>query len=243
MGVALVRGLMAITFVSLASIATNTSKAFADYAITKPAGPYVFTLKPDGQPEPFDVESSGWQDHQLVWIEICDGEPATAVGWSPGLDCDNRSSPAAAAATASGTVTFPADNRNYAILPFEGASPSGNFDCLTKNEIPSDAKETTATDPTGKTYTYYELSANDTKARDGVPLEPGTRAWTNCQLRVASNYTAATNDQRFITLLFPLAHDPKQSSNTTLYVAIAVAFFGVIAAAGMVLVRRRRAAL
>ena len=231
---------MAASVVLLGAIATPSSRAFADYTIATPTNPYVYSLKPDGQPRSFDVESGGWRHFQLVWIEICDGEPATAVGWSVGLDCDDQTSPSAAAASATGTVRFSANNRNSAIVPFHGASPNGSFNCLAKNEIPSDAKATTATDSTGRKYTYYSLSANDTKARDGVPLNPSTQAWTSCQLRVASNYANATDDQRFITLLLPSGPDPKPaSSNTALYASLGAAAFVLIAAGGLFLIRRR----
>jgi hypothetical protein len=112
---------------------------------------------------------------------------------------------------------------------------------VAKNEIPSDAKPTTLKDANGKPFTFYTLSARDTKAPDGTPLAPSTRAWTTCQLRVASNYAAATNDQQFLTLKFPQGKDPTSSSSSTApYVIGAVAVVVIAAVGGFFVVRRRR---
>jgi hypothetical protein len=140
-------------------------------------------------------------------------------------------------------VTFPTNNSNYAIVPFHGASPSGTFDCVSKDEIPADARRLTGQDASGKAFTYYVLSPQDTKAPDGVALAPQTRAWTSCQLRVASNYTTATNDQRFSTLLFPSGKDPaSRSSSTALYIAIGIAAVAIVAGSSFLFLRRRRVA-
>lgn len=238
-GIPVKRLLLVLATVPFAILPILASKAFADYKITKPSNPYVFVLNTHGVPVPFDVQSTGWRFHQLVFIEICDGKPATAAGWSPGLDCDDETSPAPVAASATGMVTFPANNSNFAIVTFHGASPNGSFNCLAKNEIPRDAIPKTQRDTNGRPFTYYLLSAKDKKAPDGASLSPASFAWTDCQLRVASNYASATNDQQFISLVWPAINDPAGSSGTSpgLYAAIGVGVILVLGSAYFVLRR------
>lgn len=180
---------------SLIGLTTWPSAAFAT-VVTEPASnPFTVPLDIKGNALPFTVASGGWPYHQLVYIEICDGLPATARGWSPAQDCDNQTSPSAAAANANGDVNFPAGSRNYAIRDVHGASPNGQFNCLAPSEIPADATRM----PDGS----WMLSANDTRTAAGIALNTSTPAWNGCQLRISSNNAYATADQQFIRLSIP----------------------------------------
>ena len=186
---------MIFILVTAVAVLSNQKSAWAT-EITQPnTNPFVIPLDSHLTALPFTVFSTGWPNHQLVYIEICDGEPTTKPGWSPAGHCDNQSSPSPAAADSLGNVIFPAGSPNFSIVDFHGASPNGQFNCVAPSELPGDS---TAGADGSRT-----LSARDTQAADGVPLNPATPAWTQCQLRVSTNNAYTTTDQRFITLLIP----------------------------------------
>ena len=197
-GLRLLRTVFAFMIFILVTGVAVLSKQTSAWAteITQPsASPFVIPLDSHLAALPFTVSSTGWPSHQLVYIEICDGEPTTRPGWSPASHCDNQTSPSPAAADSHGNVTFPAGSQNFSIIDFHGASPNGQFNCVAPSELPGDS----AVGPDGS----RTLSPRDTQAADGVALNPDTPAWTQCQLRVSSNNSYSTTDQRFMTLLIP----------------------------------------
>jgi len=111
-----------------------SAPAFAG-SITSPTGsPYVYTSL-----SPVDVSVTGYSPTSSVYIEQCDGVSPSAPGWSPTADCDNGTSPAAGITNGSGAYTFKASDINHAFTPFEGESPSGQFNCLYPGQAnPSD---------------------------------------------------------------------------------------------------------
>ncbi len=128
-----IRKILAVLGVGAAGAMLMSAPAFAG-SITAPTGsPYVYTSL-----LPVDVSVSGYTNGQQVYIEQCDGVSPSAPGWSPTTDCDNGTSPSAgivgSGSNASGTYTFKASDINHAFTPFEGESPSGQFNCLYPGE-------------------------------------------------------------------------------------------------------------
>src|SRR6202042_3365621 len=73
-----------------------------------------------------------------VFIEICDGTPASTPGWDPNANCDLGSSPSPQiAATGTGNVTYAATNGGNSIVDFRGQSPQGFFNCVAAEDIPA----------------------------------------------------------------------------------------------------------
>lgn len=108
--------------------------AFAG-TITQPTGnPFVVPGNASGAPLPFTITASGFMPGSLVYVEQCDGTPATAQGWSPTANCDLGSSPAAAIVSGNGVATFAASDTNHAFHPFEGVSPQGLINCLSPHD-------------------------------------------------------------------------------------------------------------
>jgi hypothetical protein len=103
--------------------------------ITQPST-IPFTVPGDsiGNPVAFDVTVSGFSPGALVYVEQCDGTPPTTQGWSPTVNCDLGSSPAASIVASDGTAAFLASDANHAFVPFKGPSPQGLFNCLSPND-------------------------------------------------------------------------------------------------------------
>jgi hypothetical protein len=95
-----------------------------------PISPFKVPSNALGQPVPFTIQANGFAPGALVFLEVCDGTPSTAVGWNPNINCDLGTAPAAVAANASGVALFPAGDPNKQFKPFRGASPQGMFNCL-----------------------------------------------------------------------------------------------------------------
>ena len=103
--------------------------------ITEPASnPFTVPGDPAGNPLSFDVSVAGFKAGGLVYVEQCDGTPPTTQGWSPTVNCDLGTSPAAAVVAGDGTATFAANDPNHAFVPFKGPSPQGLFNCLATND-------------------------------------------------------------------------------------------------------------
>jgi hypothetical protein len=99
--------------------------------ITAPTGnPFIVPGNAAGQPQAFTVSASGFVAGDLVFVEQCDGVAVSTPGWDPSINCDLGTSPAAAIASATGTVTFPTTDVNRRFQPFKGPSPQGQFNCL-----------------------------------------------------------------------------------------------------------------
>ncbi len=79
---------------------------------------------------PVTIVAAGYTPGSHVYVEQCDGTSPSDPQWSPTVDCDLGTSPAAASADGQGRVVFDARDRNHAFRPFEGTSPEGLFNCL-----------------------------------------------------------------------------------------------------------------
>lgn len=105
--------------------------ALAATTVTEPSDqPVRVGVDAQGYPAPVTVVARGFEPYASVYIEQCNGKTPGDGEWSPGLDCDFGSAPAAAIADASGVVTFAAGDRNHAVRPFFGAGPQRLFNCL-----------------------------------------------------------------------------------------------------------------
>jgi hypothetical protein len=104
--------------------------------ITSPSSPFSWPGDSNGNPTTTtDISVTGFQAHQLVYLEMCDGKPSTASGWDPTIDCDAAAGPnAALQMDANGAGTFSHTDHNHAFTPIKGTQPSGNFDCLSPND-------------------------------------------------------------------------------------------------------------
>lgn len=124
-------GLGALVFFGVVAVsALGSTSAFAT-TITEPTGGTVtVTVDDSGYAAPFTVKAKGFEPYANVFIEQCNGRPPSASGWSPTIDCDLGSSPAAAIADANGVATFAADDPNHALYPFVGPGPQELFNCL-----------------------------------------------------------------------------------------------------------------
>jgi hypothetical protein len=170
------RKTLAVLGAGLAGAVLLAMPALAVPTISSPSN--GFNVPGDGSGNatvPFDVSVSGYGASQNVFIELCDGKPSSTPGWSPGLDCDNGTSPAAGITDANGNFTFHANDPNHQFPPPTvdlKHPPTGAFECFAPGE---------------------------SQPNDGLPH------WTNCQLRSSTNNGAATTDQAFITLTMPAA--------------------------------------
>ena len=120
---------------ALTAFWVSAEPAGAATSITTPStNPFVVPGDAGGLPQPFTVSAAGFAVGANVFVEQCDGVAATAPGWDPTINCDLGSSPAAAVADASGNVSFPVADPNFAFKPFKGMSPQGLFNCLSLND-------------------------------------------------------------------------------------------------------------
>jgi hypothetical protein len=143
----LTRALAAFAIVG-ATLALGSHAAGADPRVEEPTDdPVVVEVADDGWPAAVTVTVSGWEPYQSVYIEQCNGRTPEDDDWSPALDCDPGSAPAAAVADDAGVATFRADDPNHALRPFVGASPQRLFNCLgpdapsPDNEIDADFRD------------------------------------------------------------------------------------------------------
>jgi hypothetical protein len=98
--------------------------------IVQPAArPFVVPADTRGRPLPFTIVAAGFQPGRAVLVEQCDGKSPSAPSWSPTLNCDLGSSPAAVIAGSDGRAVFDAHDHNHAFTPFVGESPEALFSC------------------------------------------------------------------------------------------------------------------
>ena len=172
---------LAVMMLALAAnaVVLSANAAFATGgAITAPSGnPFKVPGTQPGAPKSFTISANGFATGAVVKVEICDGlNPAsTAPAWDLSTDCDLGSQTAGQSSPGtSSTITFPAGDANFGIVPFNGASPQDLFTCYRP--------------------TQWATANNGT-------VDPTTDlpAWNNCQIRVAST----TSDQVFSTMILP----------------------------------------
>src|ERR1700710_518647 len=64
--------------------------------IVSPAGsPFAVPGDAAGTPQPFTIVATGFTPTSLVYVEQCDGIEPTTKDWSPTVNCDLGTSPAA----------------------------------------------------------------------------------------------------------------------------------------------------
>jgi hypothetical protein len=126
------RRLLRVTPLVLAMFVMLTApSAHGATKVVEPSGnPVVVHLDPSGRPIPFTITVSGFAPLAQVFVEQCDGTSPQDPRWSPTVDCDLGTQPAGKRASADGTVTFPAADRNYGFRPVRGQSPEQLFNCL-----------------------------------------------------------------------------------------------------------------
>jgi hypothetical protein len=137
----LVRALIAAALLGVGVVAMPMDAYAA--TITEPSGDTVEVgLDAEKYPAPFTVTAEGFEPYTNVFIEQCNGRPPSAANWTPTIDCDFGSAPAAAIADENGRVTFSATDRNHAPFLFVGPSPQELFNCLSpKMQSPGNLME------------------------------------------------------------------------------------------------------
>jgi hypothetical protein len=195
-------GLVAVATLSASMVALSATSASA--AIVEPAsGSYTVQLDAKGDPIPFTIEASGYAPDEPVYLEICDGVPATKAGWSPTVDCDGTTSGAAVAANGKGIATFAAGGQSEVLL-FRGASPTRSFNCVAPADIvrlapPASGMGNVDLSPR---QSYPPAGDSGYNADEPKPLaaDRALPSWDDCQVRIASTNEEATTDQQFVTL-------------------------------------------
>ncbi|MGZ4799439.1 MAG: Calx-beta domain-containing protein [Acidimicrobiia bacterium] len=120
---------------TVAATLVGVGPASAATSITAPTGnPFTVPGDVSGNPTPFTVSVAGFPATTNVYIEQCDGNLPTALGWDPTTNCDLGSSPAPVVADGAGNATFDLADANHAFHPFKGSSPQGLFNCLSPND-------------------------------------------------------------------------------------------------------------
>jgi hypothetical protein len=242
-----------------ALLALTVAPAFAatptgNEMVTSPSSP--FTVPVDSNGDPVDnqfpaVTGTGYQPG-IVNIQVCDGLPESAPGWSPESDCDAVTATGQVPVTATGTFDFKGQGINNEVFAFRGLSPSGQFNCLAPQDNPNSTSTFNAAgfDPTSANGVNQVIIDPNEDAID--PTVPSYGASTvgkaggstaPCQLKIAySNQTKSTSDQ-FISLVLP--NTAATGPGTTVPespLAIALPIGGVVlfGAAGALLYRKRR---
>ena len=128
-----VRGAV-VGLVGVAAALVRADVAFAATITTPNTNAFHVSADSNHNPLPFTIVATGYVPGSLVSVEQCDGKSPSAPGWSPTVDCDLGSAPAAAIADANGQVTFNANDPNRAFTPFKGESPQGLFNCLASGQ-------------------------------------------------------------------------------------------------------------
>jgi hypothetical protein len=193
-----------------ASASAVTSK------ITEPSSsPYAVPADAARTPQPFTIAATGFRPGSLVYVEQCDGVAPTSANWTPTLNCDIGSSPAAAVVDSRGVATFKADDRNHAFHPFVGASPQQVFNCV--------APGAAAPKNTLKTFTNCRVRVSSSNA-----AETPDQAFLVMTLPAGQATSTSSSSS--------------SSSNVGLIVALVVAAMIVIAGAWLFITRRRHAA-
>lgn len=200
------------TWVALAVFAILAApSAQAASKVIEPTGdPVVVHVDAKGKPIPFTIKVSGFAPLAQVFVEQCDGSSPQAPHWSPTVDCDLGTQPAPIRASADGTATFPAGDRNFGFKPVRGQSPEQLFNCL---------------------------APGDPKPGNGLPSSTAcqVRIATN-YTTVTSDQVFFTI--RFAAQSSLSSSSSSSSSNSTLVVVMVVA--GVLVAAALVTLGARR---
>ena len=164
---------LAVMMLALAAnaVVLSANTAFATGGtITAPSGnPFKVPGTQPGAPESFTISANGFATGAVVKVEICDGlNPAsTAPAWDLSTDCDLGSQTAGQSSPGtSSTITFPAGDANFGVVPFNGPSPQSLFTCYTP--------------------TQWATANNGT-------VDPTTDlpAWNNCQISHVDNVRSA----------------------------------------------------
>jgi hypothetical protein len=245
---------MAAAKVGVISAAAAGTVAFvgappASAAILKPASrPYVVALNAKGDPEPFTIRASGYEPQEPVYLEICDGGPATEAGWSPTVDCDGTTSGAAVAANGQGVATFAVGGQSEVLL-FRGASPTRSFNCLAPADINRAATPKAGMGNVVPSAHRTYPPADDAGYNAGEPkplaADPAIPSWDDCQVRIASTDEVATTDQQFVGItlggaLLSATVTKKSTSSLSPAVVVPIGVAAVILGGGLVYSRRRR---
>jgi hypothetical protein len=236
------------------------SAAAADTRITEPSeDPVTVTVADDGWPAAVTVKADGFEPFQSVYIEQCNDRTPEDADWSPAIDCDPGSAPAAAIADESGVVVFAADDPNHAFRPFVGASPQRSFNCLgpdapsPDNELEQDFRECqirVSSNNTRSTSDQVFLRIElPNKAKEWSPeIVPGavTSDQPGSGSQTASGSGATETGSGKDGASNELASSGSDASDSESDGSAAPAIFGLVLAAaalgvgGFLLVRRRR---
>lgn len=211
---------------AIAVVVLTGVPAYAGTITTPSSNPYSVPYFSGGDggfpagPEPFKIVAQGYTVGTQVFVMICDGNPSSAQGWSPTINCDNSTSPQAAQVVTCGVTTCatwdPAVSNNQDIVVFDGEGPGQTFNCYYPGELDN-----------GVAYSNGQIDPSD-----NLP------SWTNCQIRVASTNGAVTSDQAFITLTLPAPPAITPEAPYTFLLPIGAAL--MLGGAYLVLRRRRR---
>jgi hypothetical protein len=222
----------------------------ASAAITKPTSrPYVVALDAKGDPKPFTIQASGYAPEEPVYLEICDGVPARAAGWSPTVDCDGTTSGAAAASDSKGVVTFAVGGQSEVLL-FRGASPTRSFNCLAPADIDRGATPKVGMGDVVPSTRIVYPPTGDSGYNDYEPkplaADPAVPSWGDCQVRIASTDEVATTDQQFVAftlggvVLSSTVTKDSTSWSSPAVVGLLGAAVALIVGGGLVIHGRRR---
>ena len=130
-------------------------------SIVEPGASVNVKLDGHGKPEPFTITVSGFAPLARVFVEQCDGTPATNPTFKPTIDCDVGTQAAGKRADAHGTVTFPANDLNYSFKPMRGTSPEQLFNCLAPGDpSPNNGLPTSTTCTVRVASNYVEPTAD-----------------------------------------------------------------------------------
>ena len=127
-----------LAIISLVTLTVvSTAQAATTAIVTPSTNPFVASAGAGGLPQSFTIVANGFTPNDNVFVEQCDGVPATDANWSPGRDCDFGSAPPAAIVDGTGTATFDAAS-DLALTPFRGISPEHKFNCLAPGQADPD---------------------------------------------------------------------------------------------------------
>src|SRR3954453_9717219 len=108
--------------------------AFAGTISTPETSPFAVPGDTAGHPLSFTVIAQDFGEADAVVVEQCDGADPNSASWSVTAHCDSGSATGVVLADVNGVATFPADDPVLGFHPFKGASPSGQFNCLSPNQ-------------------------------------------------------------------------------------------------------------
>src|SRR5262249_26995859 len=119
----------------LGALLLTAGVSFAGTLVSPGVSPFPVPGDGAGNPVSFTIQATGFGDGDSVFVEQCDGRDPGLPTWSATADCDAQSAAGPAiAAIDTGDVTFVADDSVTGFHPFKGASPMGQFNCLSPNQ-------------------------------------------------------------------------------------------------------------